>query len=77
MPGRNNKKHQREAARKPRPPEPARVMKPRRPPRRKPPEPATEERVIMRDVSARLPHHHVVDIDPEDATQQLDDTGAR
>lgn len=34
-----------------------------------------EERIIMRDVSARLPHHHVVDIDPEDPTQQLDDTG--
>lgn len=28
----------------------------------------------MRDAS-RLPHRHVVDIDPEDPTQQLDDTG--
>lgn len=29
----------------------------------------------MREVSARLPHRHVVDIDPEDPSQQLDDTG--
>lgn len=29
----------------------------------------------MREVSARLPHHHTVDIDPEDPTQQLDDLG--
>ena len=29
----------------------------------------------MRDVSARLPQRHVVDIDPEDPSQQLDDLG--
>jgi hypothetical protein len=29
----------------------------------------------MREASARLPQHHVVDIDPEDPTQQLDDLG--
>src|SRR5512139_1409543 len=34
-----------------------------------------KQREIMREVSARLPHHHVVDIDPEDPTQQLDDLG--
>jgi hypothetical protein len=34
-----------------------------------------QERAIMREVSTRLPHRHVVDIDPEDPSQQLDDTG--
>lgn len=29
----------------------------------------------MREVSARVPRRHVVDIDPEDPAQQLDDTG--
>lgn len=29
----------------------------------------------MRQVSATLPHRHVVDVDPEDPSQQLDDTG--
>lgn len=29
----------------------------------------------MREVSARLAHRHVVDIDPEDPAQQLDDVG--
>lgn len=29
----------------------------------------------MREVSAKLSHRHVVDIDPEDPSQQLDDTG--
>lgn len=33
------------------------------------------ERAIMREVSARLPHHLVVDLDPEDPSQQLDDLG--
>ncbi len=38
-------------------------------------EPSEQQRAIMREVSARLPQHHVVDIDPEDPTQQLDDLG--
>jgi hypothetical protein len=38
------------------------------------PTPTERERAIMREVS-RLPQRHVVDIDPEDPTQQLDDTG--
>ncbi len=29
-----------------------------------------------REPSAILPHRHVIDVDPEDPTQQLDDTGA-
>jgi len=37
--------------------------------------PSEEQRAIMREVSAKLPHRHVVDIDPEDPSQQLDDTG--
>jgi hypothetical protein len=37
---------------------------------------ATEQqRAIMREVSARLPHRRLVDVDPEDPSQQLDDTG--
>ena len=36
-----------------------------------------KQRAIMREVSARLPHGHVVDTDPEDPSQQLDDTRAR
>ncbi|HWU86708.1 MAG TPA: hypothetical protein VN253_05520 [Kofleriaceae bacterium] len=32
-------------------------------------------RAIMREASARLPHRRVVDTDPEDPSQQLDDTG--
>ncbi|HSK05069.1 MAG TPA: hypothetical protein VK932_27660 [Kofleriaceae bacterium] len=36
---------------------------------------SSEEQRAMREVSTRLPHHHVVDIDPEDPTQQLDDLG--
>jgi hypothetical protein len=35
----------------------------------------SEEQRAMREASTRLPHHHVVDIDPEDPTQQLDDLG--
>ena len=38
-------------------------------------QPSEKQRAIMREVSARLPHRHVVDLDPEDPTQQLDDTG--
>ena len=34
-----------------------------------------KQRAIMREVSARLPQHHVVDLDPEDPSQQLDDLG--
>ena len=37
--------------------------------------PSEQQRAIMREVSARLPHRHVVDLDPEDPSQQLDDTG--
>ena len=37
--------------------------------------PSEKQRAIMREVSARLPHRHVVDIDPEDPSQQLDDRG--
>jgi len=37
--------------------------------------PSEQQRAIMREVSARLPHRRVVDIDPEDPSQQLDDTG--
>jgi hypothetical protein len=37
--------------------------------------PSEKQRAIMREVSARLPHRHVVDIDPEDPSQQLDDVG--
>jgi hypothetical protein len=37
--------------------------------------PSEQQRAIMREVSARLPHRHVVDIDPEDPSQQLDDLG--
>ncbi len=37
--------------------------------------PSEREQAIMREASARLPHRHIVDIDPEDPTQQLDDTG--
>ena len=37
--------------------------------------PSEQQRAIMREVSARLPQHHVVDLDPEDPSQQLDDTG--
>ena len=33
------------------------------------------ERALMRDVSKNLPQRHVVDVDPEDPSQQLDDTG--
>ncbi len=38
-------------------------------------EPSEQERAIMREVSTRLPHHHVIDLDPEDPSQQLDDVG--
>ncbi len=38
--------------------------------------PTAAERALFRDVSATLPHRHVVDLDPEDPAQQLDDTGA-
>jgi hypothetical protein len=38
-------------------------------------EPTAEELAIMREVSAKLPQHHVVDVDPEDPTQRLDDIG--
>lgn len=38
-------------------------------------EPSAEERAILREVSARLPQRHVVDVDPEDPSQQLDDAG--
>jgi hypothetical protein len=37
--------------------------------------PSEKQRAIMREVGARLPHRHVVDIDPEDPSQQLDDLG--
>jgi hypothetical protein len=37
--------------------------------------PSEKQRAIMREVSARLPQRHVVDIDPEDPSQQLDDLG--
>jgi hypothetical protein len=37
--------------------------------------PSEKQRAIMREVSARLPHRHVVDVDPEDPSQQLDDLG--
>lgn len=37
--------------------------------------PSEDQRATMREVSAKLPHRHVVDIDPEDPSQQLDDTG--
>jgi len=41
----------------------------------KEPGPSEKQRAIMREVSAKLPQRHVVDIDPEDPTQQLDDLG--
>jgi hypothetical protein len=34
-----------------------------------------KQRAIMREVSARLPHRHLIDTDPEDPSQQLDDVG--
>lgn len=34
-----------------------------------------KQRAIMREVSAKLSHRRVVDTDPEDPSQQLDDTG--
>jgi hypothetical protein len=37
--------------------------------------PNEKQRAIMREVSARLPQRHVVDLDPEDPSQQLDDLG--
>jgi len=37
--------------------------------------PSDKDRAIMHEVSARLPHRHVVDLDPEDPSQQLDDLG--
>ena len=43
--------------------------------RNKQSEPSEKQRAIMREVSARLPGRHVVDIDPEDPSQQLDDIG--
>jgi hypothetical protein len=43
--------------------------------RNKESQPSEKERAIMREVSARLPHRHVVDLDPEDPSQQLDDIG--
>jgi hypothetical protein len=51
------------------------VTKPRRSPGRNPTGPTTEEPGLVRDLHVRLPHRHVVDIDPEDPTQQLDDAG--
>jgi hypothetical protein len=39
-------------------------------------ESSKRHRVAMREASAKLPHHHLVDTDPEDPSQQLDDTGA-
>jgi hypothetical protein len=43
--------------------------------RTEPSRPSDRERAIMREVTTRLPHHHLVDVDPEDPTQQLDDLG--
>lgn len=37
--------------------------------------PSEKERGIMREVRTRLQSRHVVDLDPEDPSQQLDDTG--
>jgi hypothetical protein len=39
------------------------------------PRPSEHERAIMQEVSTRLPQRHVVDVDPEDPSQQLDDLG--
>jgi hypothetical protein len=44
-------------------------------PRKKPSPPRAKPRTTTREVSARLPHRHVVDLDPEDPSQQLDDLG--
>lgn len=41
----------------------------------KEPRPSEKERGIMREVRTRLQSRHVVDLDPEDPSQQLDDTG--
>lgn len=38
-------------------------------------EPTERERAIMRDVSRRMPGRRVVDVEPEDPAQTLDDTG--
>jgi hypothetical protein len=35
--------------------------------------PSERELAIMREVSTRLIHHHIVDLDPEDPAQPLDD----
>jgi hypothetical protein len=43
-------------------------------PKQKPSQEAAEL-ALMREVSNSLPQHHVVDIDPEDPSQQLDDLG--
>ncbi len=37
--------------------------------------PSEKHRAIMREVSSRMSNRHVIDLDPEDPTQQLDDLG--
>ena len=43
--------------------------------RNKESESSEQQRAVMREVSARMPRRHLVDTDPEDPSQQLDDLG--